>query len=254
MGNSFTSSKKHSKGNLSCEQWARTETPGASKVTEVDRAILDLKVQKRKLTEYQKRVESSAQQAEARAKEYVASKNRARALTELRKKKYMDQTVQRVDDQLLRLEEMVLNIQQSVQTAQVVDRLKQGALALKEVQKGLRVEEVDALMDATSEAHSNLQQVNELLSQGLTAEDDVATEAELAMLESQMLESQMLEEELPAVPNHRRVPERRTLEEELPAVPKHKLQLNPESAASFEALRAKAGEGIIRQMEPALPA
>jgi hypothetical protein len=34
-------------------------------------------------------VESSAQQAEARAKEYVASKNRARALTELRKKKYM---------------------------------------------------------------------------------------------------------------------------------------------------------------------
>jgi hypothetical protein len=35
-------------------------------------------------------------------------------------------------------------------------------------QKGLRVEEVDALMDATNEAHSNLQQVNEMLSQVLT--------------------------------------------------------------------------------------
>jgi hypothetical protein len=33
-----------------------------------------------------------------------------------------------------------------------------------------------------------------------------------------------------------------------------RLLVHTESAASFEALRAKAGEGIIRQMEPALPA
>uniref|UniRef100_A0A7S0RXD5 Charged multivesicular body protein 6 n=1 Tax=Pyramimonas obovata TaxID=1411642 RepID=A0A7S0RXD5_9CHLO len=223
MGNTFTSSKK---------------STGASKVTQSDRALLDLKVQKRKLTEYQKRVENSAKQAAQQAKEHVANKNRERALVELRRKKYLDQTVSRLDDQILRVEELVISIQESVQTAQVMERLREGASALKEVQRSLRVEEVDKIMDTMSEAQMNMEQVNELLSQSLTEADDLATQEEL-----EVLESQMLQEDLPSLPVGLKRPTQPIKE---PA------QTNAPSKEPLEALRSKAGEGMIRQTEPAL--
>jgi hypothetical protein len=51
--------------------------------------MLDLKVQKRRLADYQRKVEEAAAAAANKARQLVAARSRDRALVELRRKKYM---------------------------------------------------------------------------------------------------------------------------------------------------------------------
>eukprot|EP00238_Polyblepharides_amylifera_P002652 CAMPEP_0196577482 /NCGR_PEP_ID=MMETSP1081-20130531/6548_1 /TAXON_ID=36882 /ORGANISM="Pyramimonas amylifera, Strain CCMP720" /LENGTH=225 /DNA_ID=CAMNT_0041896425 /DNA_START=547 /DNA_END=1227 /DNA_ORIENTATION=+ len=208
-------------------------------ITENDRAILNIKVQKRKLLEYQKRVENAASVASEGAKRLVAEKQRERARTELRKKKYMEQTLDRIDQQVLKMDEMLLNIQEAVQTSQVVERLKAGNVALKEIQKCIRVGDVEKLMDEISEGHANLDDVNELLQAGLSAEDIQTAESEL-----DTLESEMFAEELPLLPTDLKMPEQK---DKAPLIQQETLSTVEDGAA---ALRQQAGVGVVRQIEP----
>ena len=69
--------------------WSAAKRKKAPAVTEVDKAMLDLKVQKRRLADYQRKVEAAAAVAADKARQLVAARSRDRALVELRRKKYM---------------------------------------------------------------------------------------------------------------------------------------------------------------------
>jgi charged multivesicular body protein 6 len=221
----------------------------APAVTDVDRAVLDLKVQKRRLRDYQRRVEAAAA-AGSRARQLVALKQRERALVELRKKKYMDQALARIDQQALRLEETLLSVQEAVATAAVVERLKQGSAALKELQRQIRIEDVERLMDDAAAAADTLADVNALLLEGLSAGDEQAAESELEAIESELLGAALpslptaqLRMPLPAPPL------------QLPSVPSSSAAAAPShraAEAAAAALRANAGDGVLTATEPML--
>ena len=222
----------------------------APAVTDVDRAVLDLKVQKRRLRDYQRRVEAAAAAAGSRARQLVALKQRERALVELRKKKYMDQALARIDQQALRLEETLLSVQEAVATAAVVERLKQGSAALKELQRQIRIEDVERLMDDAAAAADTLADVNALLLEGLSAGDEQAAESELEAIESELLGAALpslptaqLRMPLPAPPL------------QLPSVPSSSAAAAPShraAEAAAAALRANAGDGVLTATEPML--
>lgn len=77
------------------------------KITPKDKAILDLKVQRDKLKKYQTQLESVRERETQVAQECLRRGDKKRALLALKKKKYQDSLLEKTDNQLMKLEELV---------------------------------------------------------------------------------------------------------------------------------------------------
>lgn len=71
------------------------------------RAILDMKIQRDKLRQYQKKIQAVLDREHQIAKEMVQKGDSARALLALRRRKYQEQLLVKTDGQLQALEELV---------------------------------------------------------------------------------------------------------------------------------------------------
>jgi charged multivesicular body protein 6 len=86
------------------------------------------------------------------AKEHYAKNNKSLALLTLKKRNYQQGLLDKTYDQLLNLEQLVHSIEFALVESQVVSGLKQGNAILGELQKELRIEDVELLLEETSEA------------------------------------------------------------------------------------------------------
>eukprot|EP00899_Mesostigma_viride_P010516 jgi/Mesvir1/19466/Mv10490-RA.1 len=166
-----------------------------STVTDTDRAILSLKTQKRKLTEYSKRIETVIASEVEAAKQLLQEKKRERALIALKKKKIQEDLLRRVEEWMMNVEQMLLNIESAQNTRAVFDSLKTGHAAIKELEKEMNVEDIQKILDDTAEAREYQEEVNRVLGNALSDEQQEAIAQELEDMEAQMVEA-----ELPAVP------------------------------------------------------
>lgn len=101
----------------------------------------------------------------------------------------------------------------------MVSALQQGNEALRRMQKAVSLEAVEQLMEDNAEARAYQEELQRALGESWTAEDDGATEAALAALESEVAREEAAE--LPAVPERPVAAIETPAEEELPAVPAH---------------------------------
>ncbi len=178
------SSGSKSKGGCLAAPASSDGASASSRVTEVDRQVLGLKTQRRKLRAYAKRVEEAiARETATAAAAAKTPGGRSRALTALRKRKLQTQMGDRVQDWLLRLETMLADIEHAQATAEVLERLRDGNEALKRAQAGYSLDDVNAVLRDMDEAKEHDAEVNELLRAGLSAREDEEAEAELAALE-----------------------------------------------------------------------
>ena len=83
------------------------------------------------------------------------------------------------------MEELLASIEQAQATAAVLERLKQGNEALRRAQSGYSIEDVQSILSDLEEAKEREEEVNAMLSERLTEEDDAAAEAELEALEAE---------------------------------------------------------------------
>ncbi|CAK1596368.1 unnamed protein product [Parnassius mnemosyne] len=162
MGALFGKSKKH-----------------VSKVTEQDKAVLQLKQQRDKLKQYQKKLELNLERDRQLAKKLLAEDKRDRAKLLLRKKKYQEQLLQNTDAQLEKLEQLTHDLEFTQIEIQVLDGLKTGNAALKKMHDMLNIDEIEKIMDETKEGVEKQREIDEMISGYLTTEDDEAIEAEL---------------------------------------------------------------------------
>lgn len=165
--------------------------PSAPKITAQDRAILDLKLQRDKLRQYQKKIQFVQDREEQIAKEYLAKGEKDRALLALRRRKYQQGLLVKTDGQLQTLEELVSTIEFSLVEVSVLHGLKQGNDVLKMIHSEMNVESVEKLLEETADAQAYQREISEMLANTLTLDDEDAVQAELAELQREALGQQL---------------------------------------------------------------
>ena len=98
------------------------------------RAILDMKNQRDKLHQYQKRITVITDREHAVAKECLARGDKPKALLALRRRKFQESLLAKTDAQLETLEQLTANVEFSLVQKDVVFGLQQGTKVLKQIQ------------------------------------------------------------------------------------------------------------------------
>lgn len=214
-------------------------------VTEVDRAILALKTQRRKLGEYQKKVEELIAREADVARRLVREGRKDRALLALKKKRLQEDMLQKADVWVLNVEQQLADIEITSKQAAVFASLKAGHDAVRRLQSQIDLADIEKLTEDTEEAKAFQKEIEAALGQELSAADEDAV-----LLEFENLEAELGADEVPDLPS---VP---TQPVSVSAPPeedgKEEAAAEEEAAAAAAARPAKVTEG--RLMEEPLAA
>ncbi|KAK7091450.1 charged multivesicular body protein 6-like [Littorina saxatilis] len=144
----------------------------AARVTDQDRAILQLKQQRDKLKQYQKKVLAQLDRDRDVARKLLQEGKKDKAKLMLRKKKFQESLLEKTDGQLDNLEKLVHDLEFAQVEHEVVKGLEVGNAALKKMHDILSLEDVERIMDDTREGIEVQQEIDALLAGGLTQEDE----------------------------------------------------------------------------------
>lgn len=117
------------------------------------RAILDLKTQRDRLHQYQRRITVLTDRETAIARAMLLQNDKKRALLALRRKKYQETLLAKTDAQLAQLEQLTSSVEFALIQKDVVFGLQQGTRVLREIHAEMGgLEHVEKLMGETAEA------------------------------------------------------------------------------------------------------
>ena len=132
-----------------------TATRPANHNVSFPRAILDLKNQRDKLRQYQRRITGLTDRETEIAKKCLAQNDRRRALLALRRKKYQESLLAKTDSQLETLEKLVNDVEFALVQKSVLLGLQQGTEVLQAIHKEMGgIEGVEKLMGETDDARA----------------------------------------------------------------------------------------------------
>ncbi|KAE9375413.1 hypothetical protein N431DRAFT_402923 [Stipitochalara longipes BDJ] len=157
------------------------------KISAQDKAILDMKNQRDKLHQYQRRITVLTDREKEIAKEMLAKGDKPRALLALRRKKYQESLLAKTDAQLEQLEKLTSSVEFALVQKDVVFGLQQGTNVLNEIHKEMGgLEHVEKLMGETADAIAYQQEVSEMLGGQISNQDEDEVEDELDALEAEV--------------------------------------------------------------------
>jgi len=171
-------------------------------VTEQDKAILDLKLQRDRLHRYQRQITVLTDKETDVARQMLAKGDKRRALLALRRKKYQETLLSQTDAQLAQLEQLTSKVEFAQIQKDVVFGLQQGTKVLTQIHAEMGgIEQVEKLMGETADAIAYQQEISDMLGGKLTAQDDEEVDEELEALEREMAGGDKVVDELPSVPD-----------------------------------------------------
>lgn len=212
-------------------------TGSSHKISAQDRAILDMKNQRDKLHQYQKRITVITTRETDIARECLAAGKKPQALLALRRKKYQETLLARTDAQLQQLEQLTNDVEFALVQKDVVFGLQQGTSVLKEIHKEMGgLEGVEMILGESAEAREYQEEVSEMLGNKMSNHDEDEVEDELEAMERQ-INGPVTVPSLPDAPQG--------VQESMPDVPtetpaQRAKRRREERAAKFDARQAMA--------------
>lgn len=118
-------------------------------------AILDMKNQRDKLKQYQKKITIITDREQEIARQCLRSGDKQKALLALRRKKYQESLLSKTDQQLAQLEALTSDVEFALVQKDVVFGLQQGTAVLKEIHREMGgLEKVEMIMGESEEAQA----------------------------------------------------------------------------------------------------
>ena len=153
-------------------------------ITSIDRATLDLKISRDRLSIYRSKLALDCEILTTRAKSLHLEGKTKTALQLLRLRKYKLQEADRVEEQLLTVLRLVDKITEKQNEQEVVVALTIGTDALQKMHDEMGIEDVLDLMDRVRDQSEVERRINEVLGRGgMTVADELAEEQVLVELE-----------------------------------------------------------------------
>lgn len=185
MGGVFSTSSRSNKSDKAKGPPAKGGT-----ISPTDRAILDLKNSRDRLSRYKKKLDADEDKLLERAKVFQKEGNKSMALGLMKLRKHKILEASNVEGQLLKILQMVDTIVGKENEMEIVKSMKEGKNALEQLHKEMSVDDVLQLVEDINDQTEVEREINDILSQGagLSSADESAVEEELAALEKQMEE------------------------------------------------------------------
>ncbi|ORY19036.1 Snf7-domain-containing protein [Clohesyomyces aquaticus] len=159
----------------------------SNKISAQDKAILDMKNQRDKLHQYQKRIVVVTTRETDIAKECLRRGDEKSAKLALRRKKYQESLLAKTDAQLAQLEILTSDVEFALVQKDVLFGLQQGTAVLKEIHREMGgIEHVEKLLGESEEARAYQQEISELLANKMSNQDEDEVEDELEALEAEV--------------------------------------------------------------------
>ncbi|KAF2268700.1 charged multivesicular body protein-like protein 6 [Lojkania enalia] len=158
-----------------------------NKISAQDKAILDMKNQRDKLHQYQKRITVITDREREIARECLRRGDEKKAKLALRRKKYQESLLAKTDAQLAQLEILTSDVEFALVQKDVLFGLQQGTAVLKEIHREMGgIENVEKLLGESEEARSYQEEISELLANKMSNQDEDEVEEELEALEAEV--------------------------------------------------------------------
>mmetsp|Transcript_10572 Transcript_10572/g.25779 ORF Transcript_10572/g.25779 Transcript_10572/m.25779 type:complete len:242 (+) Transcript_10572:175-900(+) len=205
MGNRQSCTDKTGKKDAQQPQLPAPPPPPKKKNTnETDRAILKLKLQRDDLQKQKRKMATLVSQEAELVKEKLRNKQKQVALFHLKRKNIHEKQILSCENALLKLLELIDNVEMTRIQANVLNAMKEGNSVLKKLKTEIGgVERIAEIMEETEEFREWNEEVNTLMSQHGIAEEDV--DAELAMIEEE--EAIKAFSDVKPVPSHEPAPQ-----------------------------------------------
>ncbi|EPQ28056.1 uncharacterized protein PFL1_04383 [Pseudozyma flocculosa PF-1] len=215
------------------------------KITSHDRAVLDLKLQRDRIRQYQKKIQTTLEHETELARRALATSNKPLALSALRKKKYQQSLLAKTDEQLSTLQNLVSTIEFSQIQASVVEGLRQGNTVLRQINDSMKIQDVERILQDGEEARAYQQEIDEMLQSRMTNDEEEEVQREMEALEREA-------NGLPPLPEQEQRQQQPPVE--LPSAPQTEpvAQPQPEEAALQPQAAGKPAASQRQQAEPML--
>lgn len=188
-----------------------------------------------------------------KAKEFTRQKNKKAALMCLKKKKMLEAQVENLSNNVLRVQDQIITLEGAKATTETVKAMREGAGAMKNMQKQMDINSVDDVMDEIQEQTDNMKQIQEALAAPIGALADLdedELDAELAELDDEFEAAVTLspqKQPATAAPaataedpfNISSLPEVPTSDPALPSVPTTTTRTKTDEERELEALQAE---------------
>lgn len=207
-------------------------------VTAQDRAILQLKQQRDKIRIYQRKTEADLEKNKELALKLFQNGLKDRALVVLRRKKNMEDILSRTDKQLETLEQLVTDIEYTQIEVSVVEGLKVGTEALKQLNSLMNIDDIQQMMEDSEEAAEKQREISDILQRSAERydESDLLQELEFYKKQAQPPEPVEISKDVPI---------------ETPEVVAPKAE--PETVVEEKLIDVEAGEQAIQSKIENLP-
>jgi len=195
----FGTSKKPASGSGSSAQPVVSAAATQGTVATMDRLSETLDMLDKKERKLQKDIAHEL----ARAKEFTLAKNKRAAMQCLKKKKLLEQQLDYIMNNKLRIEDQKILLEGQAMTAETVNAMRAGASQMKKMSEATNIDDVDRVMDDINDTTDAVKQVQEAMGQPVGAMADLdedELENELLELEAAELDAQLLDTTATAAP------------------------------------------------------